>query len=176
MTATDSRTERSRADAPSDSDLDRFERALWTIGKTLFSPARTAVGEQSCLDRSAYFLLRALEAHGPTRVSDVAAALHLDVSTVSRQLRLLEETGLIQRRPDPGDGRAVRLEVSPAGAAMLAESRVAKHEVLARAMAMLPDREASVLIGALEDLAVALSSDTDDDGERPPLRPETRTP
>jgi DNA-binding MarR family transcriptional regulator len=50
------------------------------------------------------------------RASDVAQALGLDKSTVSRGLSQLESLGLIERVGDPDDGRARLLRMTTAGA------------------------------------------------------------
>lgn len=60
---------------------------------------------------------------GPCSVSELAAAEQVSVPTMSRLVSSLEERGLVTRRPDPSDGRAVRLEPSPEGRRMLEEGR-----------------------------------------------------
>ncbi|HYT38444.1 MAG TPA: MarR family transcriptional regulator, partial [Acidimicrobiia bacterium] len=67
------------------------------------------------LERSAYPLLNQILALQEGRLSDVAAGLRVAVPTVSRQVRQLEELGLVVRTPDPVDGRAILLQVTPAG-------------------------------------------------------------
>lgn len=48
-------------------------------------------------------------------VNELAALLHLDKSTASRVAAALETKGYLARTRDPGDGRIVRLEVTPEG-------------------------------------------------------------
>lgn len=50
------------------------------------------------------------------RASDVALALGLDKSTVSRGIAQLERLGLLERVPDPDDGRARLLRLTEDGA------------------------------------------------------------
>jgi DNA-binding MarR family transcriptional regulator len=50
------------------------------------------------------------------RASEVALALGLDKSTVSRGIAQLEGLGLVERIPDPDDGRARLLRLTPEGA------------------------------------------------------------
>ena len=59
----------------------------------------------------------------PRRLRDLADALHVDPSTVSRQVSTLVGLGLIDRGPDPDDGRAQRLGVTPEGAELLTQLR-----------------------------------------------------
>jgi DNA-binding MarR family transcriptional regulator len=60
-------------------------------------------------------LLRAITAHGPVRVSDLAAWQGVDKSTVTPQVRRLEERGLVMRQGDPGDKRAALLTATDHG-------------------------------------------------------------
>jgi DNA-binding MarR family transcriptional regulator len=77
-------------------------------------------------------LLRTVVARGPVRASDLAAWQGVDKSTISTQVRRLEERGLVARRPDPADRRAVlftatargrklRRRMDTAGAALFGE-------------------------------------------------------
>jgi DNA-binding MarR family transcriptional regulator len=70
------------------------------------------------LDFGTILLMQAL-ARGPVRVTDLAAALELDPSTVSRQVRQLEERGLVERTDDPDDRRAYRIGLSGEGRSRL---------------------------------------------------------
>ncbi|MHB8439375.1 MAG: MarR family winged helix-turn-helix transcriptional regulator, partial [Acidimicrobiales bacterium] len=63
---------------------------------------------------------------------DLAAALELDLSTVSRQLRQLVDAGLVDRDPDPLDGRASLVSLSDRGRQVLDAVRAARREVLRR--------------------------------------------
>ena len=67
--------------------------------------------------------LALLERSGPSRVTDLAEAARVDASVVSRQVAHLEADGLVERTPDPTDGRAHRLGVAPAGADVLRRGR-----------------------------------------------------
>ncbi|WAH38126.1 MarR family winged helix-turn-helix transcriptional regulator [Alicyclobacillus dauci] len=48
-------------------------------------------------------------------MQEVAGALGVDVTTFSRQIKLLVEKGLVQTTPDPNDGRVKLLSLTPAG-------------------------------------------------------------
>lgn len=74
------------------------------------------------MDAAGYALISQIElgtaSGGPgVRASDVAQAIGLDKSTVSRGLTQLESLGLIERIEDPDDGRARLLRLTTAGAA-----------------------------------------------------------
>ncbi|MGY1782030.1 MarR family winged helix-turn-helix transcriptional regulator [Geodermatophilus sp. SYSU D01036] len=80
------------------------------------------------LDGAAYGLLALLADAGPLRASDLVARLGLDKSTVSRQVASLVALGMVDREPDPADGRAQVLTPSPEGAVRLARIRDARRE------------------------------------------------
>ena len=67
----------------------------------------------------------------PRRVSDIAAALHLDVSTVSRQVSHLVAKGFVERQPDASDGRAHVLALTGPGRELLVDIRERRNAWLA---------------------------------------------
>ena len=73
-------------------------------------------GQGETLDTGSFWLLKSLSASGPLRVTDLAVCANLDASTVSRHVAQLHSAGLIERTPDPVDGRAHRVKLSDAGA------------------------------------------------------------
>ena len=52
---------------------------------------------------------------GPVRLTELAAALGLDPSSVSRQVTAVERAGYVVREADPDDGRATRLVLTEKG-------------------------------------------------------------
>jgi DNA-binding MarR family transcriptional regulator len=70
------------------------------------------------MDAAGYALISQIELGAGTgvRASDVAQALGLDKSTVSRGITQLESLGLIERVGDPDDGRARLLRLTAVGA------------------------------------------------------------
>ncbi len=70
------------------------------------------------VDPAAYPLLFTL-AVGPMRMSELAAHIHSDISTVSRQVAHFVALGLITRDPDPTDGRAQQLHLTDDALAVL---------------------------------------------------------
>jgi DNA-binding MarR family transcriptional regulator len=79
------------------------------------------------LDGAAYGLLALLQDAGPLRASSLVTRLGLDKSTVSRQLSSLVDLGLVDRAPDPADGRAQVLTPSAEGSARLSRIREARR-------------------------------------------------
>jgi DNA-binding MarR family transcriptional regulator len=81
-------------------------------------------------------VLSRLEELGPVRLSTLAQVLSLDISTVSRQVPVLERQGWVTRERDPEDQRAQLFELTHAGRTVLTEVRRSRAEVLRR---LLPD-------------------------------------
>lgn len=86
----------------------------------------TAVKKFGNLDRSAYLLLHQISAHGSAGVKALADELHLDISTVSRQVSALEQKGYVYRIPDPLDGRAYNLQITEMGIKKLVDYKQAR--------------------------------------------------
>jgi DNA-binding MarR family transcriptional regulator len=108
------------------------------------------------LERSAYPLLNQILALRDGRLSDVAAGLKVAVPTVSRQVRQLEELGLVARAQDPIDGRAVLLEVTDAGLAALRCMREEWRRTVAEILGPWPDKDREILGELLERFALEL--------------------
>ncbi len=92
------------------------------------------------LDRSSYWLASWLTDAESLRLSDLAEVLHTDLSTVSRQVQAAERAGLVERRPDPSDGRASRVYLTLGGRDALERLRaVQRAEILASIADWLPE-------------------------------------
>lgn len=87
------------------------------------------------LNATAYPLLVTLAEAGPHRAADLADLFALDKGAVSRIVHQLLELGLIERAPDPQDGRASILSVTPKARARLAAIVDARHEVVGQRLA-----------------------------------------
>jgi DNA-binding MarR family transcriptional regulator len=87
------------------------------------------------LDVATLMLLHRLGCEGATRPSDLAGELGLDASTVSRHARTLLEAGLVERQPDPDDGRSFRLSLTPDGERAMAEAFQRREDAVAAATA-----------------------------------------
>jgi DNA-binding MarR family transcriptional regulator len=75
-------------------------------------------------------LLAALRRDDADTVRGLAAALRLDGAAVTRLADRLVAKGLVVRRPDPSDGRSVRLSLSMAGSNLvpLLDAEASAHE------------------------------------------------
>jgi DNA-binding MarR family transcriptional regulator len=101
-------------------------------------------------------LLIPLEQDGEQRCSALAGQVGVDVSVASRQVSALSRAGYVHRRPDPVDGRASLISLSPAGAAALAHTRDVRSEWAAEALSDWTEDEARQFTALLEKLADGL--------------------
>ena len=93
-------------------------------------------------------------------VSDAAAALGLASNTVSTLVRTLTRAGHLVRTPDPGDGRVVRLDLTPDTRLQVERWRDRRHALVADALAHLPDDRRRALadgLGVLDELTDSLA-------------------
>ena len=93
---------------------------------------------------------------GGTTIKTLAEALGIDESTASRNVSLLVRDGYLGKKPDPQDGRAVRLVLTPRGKQALTSLRCDERELLADVFAALPETERAPVLRALEQVDQAL--------------------
>lgn len=130
---------------------------LVRVVKLLHVAKQRAPRRHPLVDPMAYPLLFSLSS-GPLRVSELADAVHMDVSTVSRQVSTLVDLGFVDRRPDPDDGRAQVLAVTDEGTALLATIRAARDEWVAGLVSDWADDDVRHLTDLLGRLAGELDS------------------
>ncbi|POX42288.1 MarR family transcriptional regulator [Streptomyces sp. Ru73] len=119
------------------------------------------------LNLGALAVLGRLDRDGPATASELAAAERVTPQSIARPVTRLVELGLVERRPDPADGRQTLLHPTEQGLAFLRADRERRDVWLARAMAThLSDVERDLLHLAarlLDRLAAA-----DDEAEQAP--------
>lgn len=91
-----------------------------------------ADGELTMPETSA---LARLDRGGPATASALARREQISPQSMGATLARLEARGLLERHPDPADGRRVVLSVTAAGQDVLRTRRSARTQVLARALA-----------------------------------------
>ena len=104
-----------------------------------------AAGEASGLTPTAVAALATIERHGPLTPSELAGIERVKRPSMTRTLGCLERAGLIERMPDPGDGRSSLVSVNAAGRERLRRLRRRKTAYLARRMRRLPAEDLATL-------------------------------
>jgi DNA-binding MarR family transcriptional regulator len=129
---------------------------LVRIGRHVGSRAAAQVyGE---LPSFGWALLIPLQRDGDQRISDLAARAGVDVSVASRQIAALEQSGYVQRYPDPRDGRACLLRLTPAGDGALATARAIRSEWALSALSGWDEADARLLGDLLDRLVDDLTA------------------
>ena len=89
-----------------------------------------------------------------TRLSDLAALRGFDASTMSRRVANLCDTGLMERHPDPQDGRAQLLSITGEGRRALTEERTRRVHLITESLGdWTPDEKSELarLLSRLND-------------------------
>ena len=117
-------------------------------------------------------LLRTIARHGPIAPGDLAGRIGLDQSTVSRQVRALEDVGLVARTPAPDDGRSSLIGLADSGRRVLERIReVAMHDYDA-ALEGWSDEDRATFAALLDRFRRALvDAEVDERGWSKPARP-----
>lgn len=78
--------------------------------------------------------LGALDREGPQSISDLAAGAKMRPQSMAQTVKELEESGYVERRPDPHDGRRSIVELTPQGLERLQSDRRRRDGWLARTL------------------------------------------
>lgn len=138
---------------------DLAARLRMVIVRTSRRLRQEAAGEGAELTPTAASALATVERHGPLTPSELAAIERVKRPTATRILRVLEDAGLVDRSPDPSDGRSALLSVNAAGRERLRRMRGRKNAYLARRMRDLPTEDLRTLERAAEILEQVLERD-----------------
>lgn len=83
-------------------------------------------------------------------IQDIADGLGLTAPTVSVGVRRLEAAGLLERRPDPKDGRAIQTFLTAPGQILHERARAFRREKTQRLLTGLTAEEGAMLLALLE--------------------------
>jgi DNA-binding MarR family transcriptional regulator len=136
-------------------DIPLSERAAhlrMAIVRTARRLRQEAAVETTGLTPTSVAALATIERHGPLTPSEIAKIERVKRPTITRTLFCLERERLIDRAPDPEDGRSALVSVNGAGRARLRRLRGRKNAYLARRMRDLTDEEVETLERAAEIL------------------------
>ena len=123
----------------------------------MFAVKRVFQAQSVWADPGSFPVLHHLAVAGPARQAQLADALGLDASTVSRHVRTLVDEGWVAATRDPEDGRASVLSVTEQGVASMAERLRSHRATLQAATTDFTDDERAELVRLLTKLAAALA-------------------
>ena len=114
-------------------------------------------------------MLHTLSRLGPCRLSDLVRTEQIKQPALTSAVAKLERDGLIERRPDPRDGRASMLSLTADGQSVVSRRHADRVERLRTLIDRLPlaDRNRLLSIAGVLDQIVRLAGEQD---ERPDVR------
>lgn len=134
---------------------ERFARALSSISRQV---AKLQATEICCgaLTREQFETLRTIEAAGDCSMSALSALLRVDVSTMSRNVSVLERERYVTRNRAPQDSRLVNVVLTPKGRHALQTLRCDEQDVMAAVFRRLPVAGRAAIVEVLETVQAAL--------------------
>jgi DNA-binding MarR family transcriptional regulator len=96
--------------------------------------------------------LRTLARHQPMRLSELSERLQIAPRTATEVVDALQARGLVGRRADPADRRAILVEVTERGAGLLAEIRATRGTEAGRIFGRLGPADRAQLARILSEL------------------------
>jgi len=105
--------------------------------------------------------LEALRGSPPLRLGALGRRLGITPSTLTRNLVRLESEGLVARRDDGGDGRAVRVSLTAAGERAAAQVERREAIFAADVLARLPAGRREAVVESLHELLAAVRGATE---------------
>jgi DNA-binding MarR family transcriptional regulator len=109
-------------------------------------------------------VLYVLAESGPLRANLLAEAVFSDPSTVSRQVALLVDRGLVAREPDPDDRRATLLAITDTGRRTLADRMRLREGLLARCTDGWPESDSELFAELFERFSRSFAASVTDSG------------
>jgi DNA-binding MarR family transcriptional regulator len=97
-------------------------------------------------------VLATLERRGPQSLKALAELERVQPPSMTRTVGCLAERGLLERRPDPKDGRQAIVDLTPSGRAAVLETRRRRDLWLGRRLEELDPAERELLAAASEIL------------------------
>ncbi len=124
---------------------------------TVWSQAVDGTGER--ISSTQLSVLHAVEAGADPTIGELAVALGIGISSVSRLCDRLEAAGLLARETAKHDRRVIHVRVSGQGSRLLAEIRGRRREELARILSAMPPAARSALLSGLTEFQAAAHGD-----------------
>nr|WP_296075067.1 MarR family transcriptional regulator [uncultured Actinoplanes sp.] len=132
-------------------DEETLSEAFWAVARRLRHHTKVAL-EPWDLSPSLARAMSVLSRHGDLRLSVLADHLRIAPRTATEVVDDLQRRGLAERRPDPGDRRAVLVALTAEGAATSRAIQAARQAEAERFFAALSERDRTDLVRLLGKL------------------------
>jgi DNA-binding MarR family transcriptional regulator len=160
-------TKSSSAPQVSEQELRAFRAALRTLVRKIGRQLRSEV--QCCgVGYLMSHILLELEGGDGCALKDLQSALGIDKAALSRSVEYLVKDGLVSRKPNPQDRRAVVIELTAAGRKRVADINAATNGQYRHLFELIPAREHGTVICAVDYLAKAFDDLEGDSAYCPP--------
>jgi DNA-binding MarR family transcriptional regulator len=137
-----------------DEDLDAVIDAVLRATQAFVGLAlRSLEAARAPITLAQYRMLAALHADDNQNVRDLASALGVERSTATRMYARLVNGGLVERKEDPTDGRAVVVALTPKGRKVVAAVAEARRRNIAALLSALPATRREQLVDLLDEFA-----------------------
>jgi DNA-binding MarR family transcriptional regulator len=114
------------------------------------------------LERGAIVVLARLDEFGPIRPSELARILGVEPSTATRHVQDLQRRRLVDKHPDPSDGRSCVVEMTDEGCDTLRRFRKARFDLFEEIVADWDDEAVAGLADGLARFVDELARLTDE--------------
>jgi DNA-binding MarR family transcriptional regulator len=128
------------------------EDAAIATGFERFSEVLRRLTPREELSLTAASTLRRLERSGPHRLCELHTPEGVSQPAMTQLVTRLEREGLATRGGDPGDGRAVVVDITEAGRAAIARRRAGRQQALSALLQRLPADDHAAIMAALPAL------------------------
>jgi DNA-binding MarR family transcriptional regulator len=129
---------------------DTASQLRMAIVRTARSLRQDAAAETGGLTPTSTATLASIDRFGPLTPSELAEIERVKRPSMTRTLACLEREGLVERTPDPADGRSFLVAINAPGRERMARMRRRKSAYLARRLAKLDPEEVETLARAAE--------------------------
>ena len=142
---------------------DATRGASTAIGSALYRLATRAVRRlPRDMSLTSAATLATLDRTGPRRITDLAVIAGVTQPAMTVLVRVMEESGLVERRGDPSDKRVTLVCLTEAGASYVRARHRAGVHAFARLIGELTDDEVEALVAALPALQHLAELDSQD--------------
>ncbi|WP_158305667.1 MULTISPECIES: MarR family transcriptional regulator [unclassified Nocardioides] len=129
--------------------VDDIERELTLVVRRA-QKVQLGGGPALSIDRAGYSVLARLHEVGPQRPSALADQFHLDASTITRQVRILQREGLVERASFDGDGRVAIYGLTDQGVEVINSLLARRRQLLADLLSSWTDSDRTAFADLLK--------------------------
>lgn len=124
--------------------------AFWSVARQLRGTSQEALAPWD-ITPSHLRALRSLNRHGTMRLSELSGRLDIAPRSATEVVDALETRGLVARRPDPGDRRAILVEMTGHGSEVLGAIRGSEAGRIFGLLSEADRAELARILGKLQD-------------------------